>query len=407
MSHEKLLNRRKIFFEDNYLTIGYNLSHWITETSRVMLQDIQGQQKISAPSSIMESTLDRSSDQNPSRNSVEDQRYPCGRCGGWFWTQNALIMHCLTNHEFWCRLCNVQFTTQQQLYKHISEKHLTTKYCVKCKIGFRTMEIAQKHMFNLHSEIKDKFPEQIPTETINQLTEEIDVKPDVNDLLTNMEATTHIENVSIIENTSQGINGTSTPVLNSIENDHSSYTSRATEQPNMIPEILQNPETPPNNHQQQIKNRLHDAYYKCNRCNIRFHGIQATSKHMKLEHDVRIGVRTYRDSGKQEIFVVTNAQKNVTVHKKAIINGQSNHSNLVTSQIGNTTVTRRTVLVPPSNIEVRKSIDKPSTQLFDTNHVVVAQEINNIEGALVNESMNTVSILNNVYEMFLSMSIFE
>lgn len=49
--------------------------------------------------------------------------------------------------------------------------------------------------------------------------------------------------------------------------------------------------------------------YLCAKCNLKFSTIQDTAKHMMSRHNVEIGIRSYRNSGREEIFIIGNKGK--------------------------------------------------------------------------------------------------
>lgn len=201
-------------------------------------------------------------------------KYYCGRCEGWYLDEETLIEHINLYHEYWCTICNLRLRSENQLKQHMINVHCVSNRCESCRIIFNNSpEITLKHMLEKHCEIRDKHA------YVNNHAQEPRV---------------------------------STPVARPSSHQNTANNSR---------------------HHATLN---HSSEYLCAKCNLKFTNIQETAKHMMSRHQVEIGIRTYKDSGKEEIFIINNKGKIFTLPAK---NKEHSITKNVTFDGGKTTLT--------------------------------------------------------------------
>lgn len=203
-------------------------------------------------------------------------KYYCGRCEGWYLDEKTLIEHINLYHEYWCTICRLRLKCENKLRQHMLNVHCGTNRCESCRIVFsNSPEMTLKHMLEKHSDIRDKHA------FINNQAQETRV---------------------------------STPVT-----------------------IRRQPQTQNSTENNRYHTTMnHSSEYLCAKCNLKFTNIQETAKHMMGQHQVEIGIRTFRDSGKEEIFIINNRGKIFTVPAQ---NSEHSASKEVTFDGGRTSLT--------------------------------------------------------------------
>lgn len=221
----------------------------------------------------------------------EQGKYYCGRCEGWYLSEETLLEHTNLYHEYWCVICKLQIKSERELKQHMN-RHCLDKRCKNCRLIFKNPGSALKHMLNKHIEIKDKFAS----------SSAVQQRP---------ASSLHVRSPGTI-------NRRATPVT--LPRDSTSNVAVTTNGP----------------YHTILKNR---SKYLCAQCNLTFTDIKITAQHCMRFHKVEIGIRTHKDTGKEEIFIIGNKGKIMEMRSAT-----QNHSN---ASQGSTTLTIATETSTP------------------------------------------------------------
>lgn len=264
--------------------------------------------------------------------SAPDQaKYYCRRCEGWYLDEETLIEHTNLYHEYWCVMCNLQIKSENELKQHMNI-HCGRSRCDFCRIIFRTTESTLKHMLTKHSEIKDKFV------SVNS--------PEKHKTPSRSPSSLHIYSPNTINNRVQS---------NGMEN--------LVAAPVILPRQPISNNFATKNGQYHSIQKNHSTYL-CEKCNLKFTDIQETAKHMMSRHKVKIGIRTFRGTGKEEIFIIGNEGKILDMGKRQPPNQNNNHSNPVDLDGGKTTLTITTTQEPVSSTSNGQQLLQSSTSVY-------------------------------------------